>query len=208
MVWGERSRFLRAEGATASVVPVTDCVRREPLPPRRSHLHPLALARMPEDAAAKQRRELVPAIRAAFERRTSPERAKALAEICYVVTEGTRFSPLDLAEIALAETGSHRLSSLATSCKGALGVWQIMPERAVSHGFAPVEMRDDRKCALAAVRELYVKLQDARGNLSRAKRLYCGRGRAAAAYDVQRRGFREEILNELGEGPRVILAEK
>ena len=72
-----------------------------------------------------------------------------------------------------------------------------MPERAASHGYQPSEMRDDEKCADAAVRELHEKLCMAKGNLSRAKRLYCGQGRAAVAYDKIRRKFREEILLEI-----------
>jgi hypothetical protein len=143
---------------------------------------------------------MVPAIYAAFAKRTTPERAKWLAEICYQKTEGTRFTPLDLAEIALAETGAHKLSSRAVSRKGALGVWQLMPERAISHGYRPSEMRDDEKCADAAVRELREKVRMAKGNLARAKRLYCGTGPAALAYDKVRKRFRAEILRELEKG--------
>jgi hypothetical protein len=114
---------------------------------------------------------------------------------------------LDLAEIALAETGEHRLSSRAVSPKGAMGVWQLMPERAKSHGYHPSEMKDDEKCAEAAVRELHEKLHDAKGNLSRAKRLYCGRGPAAMAYDKIRKRFRAELLRELERGtPRYVTA--
>lgn len=143
------------------------------------------------------RKRLVPAIEIAFARRTTPARAKWLADICYEKTEGTKFTPLDLAEIALAETGGHKLSSRAVSHKGAVGVWQLMPERARSHGYHPSEMRDDEKCAEAAVKELYEKLDMAKGNLSRAKRLYCGIGPAARAYDKVRRQMRAEILREL-----------
>jgi hypothetical protein len=150
-----------------------------------------------KDAVLEGRKKMVPAISAAFAKRTSPERAKWLAELCFAKTEGTRFSPLDLAEIALAETGGNRLSSRAVSPKGAMGVWQLMPARAISHGYHPSEMRDDEKCAEAAVRELTVKLGIAKGDLARAKRLYCGRGRAAIAYDKIRRRYRAEILHEL-----------
>lgn len=149
------------------------------------------------DPVVEGRRKFIPAISAAFARRTTPQRAKWLAEICFKKTLGTIFTPLDLAEIALAETGSHRLSSKAVSSKGALGVWQLMPERARSHGYHPSEMRDDEKCADAAVRELKEKLSMANGNLSRAKRYYCGTGPAAAAYDAVRKRFRAEILREL-----------
>jgi hypothetical protein len=147
--------------------------------------------------ALEGRKRMVPAISATFAKRTNPERAKWLAEVCYQTTEGTKFTPMDLAEIALAETGGHKLSSRAVSPKGAMGVWQLMPERARSHGYHPSEMRDDQKCADAAVRELGVKLDMAKGNLSRAKRLYCGAGPAARAYDKVRRKFRAEILREL-----------
>ena len=162
--------------------------------------NPLASVETPKDAVSEGNKKQVPAITAVFARRTRPERAKWLAEICYQKTEGTKFSPLDLAEIALAETGGHKLSSRAVSSKGAMGVWQLMPERARSHGYQPHEMRDDEKCAEAAVRELYEKLSMAKGNLSRAKRLYCGRGPAAAAYDRVRKRFRAEILRELEKG--------
>lgn len=150
-----------------------------------------------KDAKTEERKNMVPAISATFERRTTPQRAKWLAEICYQKTEGTKFTPLDLAEIALAETGGHKLSSRAVSSKGAMGVWQLMPERAISHGYLPGEMRDDEKCADAAVHELYEKLDMAKGNLSRAKRYYCGAGPAAKAYDRMRKRFRAEILKEM-----------
>lgn len=161
---------------------------------------PAALVEVPKDAYLDGRKKLVPAIYTAFARRTTPARAKWLAEICYEQTEGTRFTPLDLAEIALAETGGHKLSSRAVSTRGALGVWQLMPERAMSHGYSPAEMRDDEKCAAAAVKELSEKLQMAKGNLARAKRLYCGVGPAAAAYDKVRKRFRAEILREVQKG--------
>ena len=161
---------------------------------------PLAHPEAPKDAIIEGRKKLIPAISAAFARRTTPQRAKWLADICFRKTVGTTFTPLDLAEIALAETGGHRLSSRAVSSKGALGVWQLMPERALSHGYQPSEMRDDEKCADAAVRELKEKLTMAKGNLGRAKRYYCGTGPAAAAYDAIRKRFRAEILRELEKG--------
>lgn len=155
---------------------------------------------LPKEAELDGRKKLVPAIYTAFARRTTPARAKWLAEICYEKTEGTKFTPLDLAEIALAETGGHKLSSRAVSVKGALGVWQLMPERAASHGYSAEEMWDDEKCAEAAVKELYEKLDMAKGNMARAKRLYCGIGPAARAYDKVRKRMRAEILREMQRG--------
>ncbi|ACM20216.1 lytic transglycosylase lipoprotein, putative [Geotalea daltonii FRC-32] len=146
----------------------------------------------------EERRRQVPAIAAAFARRTNPERARWLAALCYLKTLGTSFMPMDLAEIALAETGNHRLSARAVSHKGALGVWQLMPYRARSHGYEPEDMADDEKCAAAAVRELLSKMDMAKGDLVRAKKLYCGVGPAANAYEAKRRQFRREILDELG----------
>lgn len=145
----------------------------------------------------EERRRQVPAIAAAFARRTDPQRARYLAALCYFKTLGTSFMPMDLAEIALAETGEHRLSARAVSYKGALGVWQLMPSRAKSHGYEPEDMADDEKCATAAVRELSSKMAMANGDLVRAKKLYCGIGPAANAYEVKRRQFRREILDEL-----------
>ena len=158
---------------------------------------PTAQLELPRDVIYEGRKRMIPAISATFARRTSPERAKWLAEVCYRTTRGTKFTALDLAEIALAETGSFKLSSRAVSPRGALGVWQLMPERAASHGYRPAEMRDDEKCAAAAVKELNEKLSMAKGNLTRAKRLYCGAGPAATAYDKVRKRFRAEILREL-----------
>jgi membrane-bound lytic murein transglycosylase B len=161
---------------------------------------PAAQMELPKEAVLDGRKKLVPAIYATFARRTTPARAKWLAEICYEKTEGTIFTPLDLAEIALAETGSYKLSSRAVSVKGALGVWQLMPERAASHGYTPQDMWDDEKCAEAAVKELKEKLGMAKGNMARAKRLYCGVGPAARAYDKVRKRFRAEILHEMEKG--------
>jgi hypothetical protein len=159
--------------------------------------NPAASGEVPKEGVLDHRKKSISAIYTAFARRTTPARAQWLAEICYEKTEGTKFTPLDLAEIALAETGGHRLSSRAVSSKGALGVWQLMPERAASHGYTPSDMRDDEKCAAAAVKELKEKLSMAKGNLPRAKRLYCGIGPAAAAYDKVRKRFRAEILLEM-----------
>ena len=144
-----------------------------------------------------ERKRQVQAISAAFARRTEPHRARWLAALCYLKTLGTTFMPLDIAEIALAETGSHGLSGKAVSSKGALGVWQLMPHRAKSHGYSPEEMENDEKCADAAVRELASKLEMAKGDLGRAKKLYCGVGPQADAYEVKCRRFRKEILEEL-----------
>ena len=145
----------------------------------------------------EERRRQVPAIAAAFARRTDPQRARWLAALCYLKTLGTPFMPLDIAEIALAETGGHGLSGKSVSPKGALGVWQLMPQRAKSHGYSPEDMENDEKCAEAAVRELASKLEMAKGNLVRAKKFYCGVGPEADAYEVKRRQFRREILDEL-----------
>jgi Transglycosylase SLT domain len=148
----------------------------------------------------EERKRQVPAIAAAFARYAVPERARWLAALCYLKTLGTPFMPMDLAEIALAETGGHGLSAKATSPKGALGVWQLMPYRAKSHGYSPEEMGNDEKCADAAVRELASKLEMAKGNLVKAKKFYCGAGPDADAYEVKRRQFRKEILEELNKG--------
>lgn len=144
-----------------------------------------------------QRKKQQAVIEAAFSRRTSPERAHKLAVICFEKTAGTVFMPFDLAEIALAETGGHHLSSRATSERGARGVWQLMPVRAKSHGYSPLDMNDDGKCAEAAVCELYSKLEMAQGNLERAKKFYCGQGPQANAYIKKVRVIRQEMLAEL-----------
>jgi len=180
----DRALFAWAEGSERSG-------RKSPDAP------PVAQLETPKEAILDGRKKLVPAIYTAFARRTTPARAKWLAEICYEKTEGTIFTPLDLAEIALAETGGHKLSSRAVSSKGAVGVWQLMPVRAASHGYTPSEMWDDEKCADAAVKELKEKLSMAKGNMARAKRLYCGIGPAAAAYDKVRKRCRAEILHEM-----------
>lgn len=145
----------------------------------------------------EERKGQVPAIAAAFALRTDTKRARRLAALCYLKTLGTPFMPMDLAEIALAETGGHGLSAKAVSQKGAVGVWQLMPRRAMSHGYSPEDMGDDEKCAAAAVRELASKLEMARGDLVKAKKLYCGAGPDADAYEVKRRSFRKEILDFL-----------
>ena len=144
-----------------------------------------------------QRKKQQAVIESAFSRRTSPERAHRLAAICYNKTIGTVFMPFDLAEIALAETGGHQLSSRAVSTKGALGVWQLMPFRARSHGYSSKDMLDDNKCAKAAVCELYTKLDMARGNLERAKKFYCGQGPQANAYMKKILTIRQEMMAEL-----------
>jgi len=144
-----------------------------------------------------ERKRQVIAIESAFARRTTPERSRQLAALCFTKTLSTPFMPLDLAEIALAETGGNRLSAEAVSSKGALGVWQLMPQRAKSHGYTPEDMEDDEKCAEAAVRELYIKLEMAQGNMDRAKKLYCGQGPQADAYLKKIRQVRQEILADL-----------
>lgn len=140
----------------------------------------------------------VTAIQAIFAKRTSHERARQLAGLCFSKTLNTPFMPFDLAEIALAETGGNRLSGLAVSPRGARGVWQLMPYRAKSHGYSPDEMKDDKKCADAAVRELAQKLAMADGNLERAKKYYCGQGPHANAYIKKVRQYHQELVAEQG----------
>ncbi|KAA0894010.1 transglycosylase SLT domain-containing protein [Oryzomonas rubra] len=144
-----------------------------------------------------ERKRQVSAIEVAFTRRTTPQRARQLAALCFTKTLSTPFMPFDLAEIALAETGGSRLSAVAVSSKGAVGVWQLMPQRARSHGYTPQDMENDEKCAEAAVRELFTKLEVAAGNLERAKKLYCGQGPQANAYLRKIRHVRQEMLAEL-----------
>jgi Transglycosylase SLT domain len=151
----------------------------------------------------EERKSQVPAIAAAFSLRTDPKRARWLAALCYLKTLGTPFKPIDLAEIALVETGSHGLSGKAVSSKGALGVWQLMPCRAQSHGYSPEEMENDEKCAAAAVRELASKLIMAKGDLVKAKKYYCGVGPEADQYEVKRRQFRKEIMGYQSEAKHV-----
>jgi hypothetical protein len=152
---------------------------------------------MEKGVSVQERRRQVEAIAAAFARYTDEDRARYLAALCYIKTLGTPFTPFDLAEIALAETGNFQLSAHAVSAKGARGVWQLMPARARSHGFDPEEMLDDEKCAEAAVRELQTKMVMARGDLLRAKRLYCGVGPAADAYAMKLRLVRHELTTFL-----------
>ena len=147
-----------------------------------------------EKIARSQRKKQLTAIESVFARRTTPERASYLARICYEKTSGTVFTPFDLAEIALAETGGHHLSGHVVSAMGAVGVWQLMPRRARSHGYTPAEMRDDGKCAEAAIRELYIKLDMAQGDLERAKKYYCGQGPQATAYMKKIHHIRQEMM--------------
>jgi hypothetical protein len=144
-----------------------------------------------------ERKRQVAAIETSFLRCTTPERARQLAALCYTKTLGTPFMPFDLAEIALAETGGNKLSAEAVSSKGALGVWQLMPNRAKSHGYSPEDMENDEKCAEAAVRELYTKLEMAQGNMDRAKKYYCGQGPQAESYLRKIHKVREEMRAEL-----------
>ena len=152
---------------------------------------------MEKGISLEERKRQVPVIEIAFSRLATPERARNLAALCYFKTLGTPFAPLDLAEIALVESGGHNLSSKATSAKGALGVWQLMPKQAKSHGYTPTEMRNDEKCAEAAVRTLLSKLDIADGNMERAKKFYCGVGPQADAYLVKLRATRQALLEEL-----------
>lgn len=145
-----------------------------------------------------ERQQQLPAITSIFARHTSRERANRLAYLCYETTLDTPFKPIDLAELALAETGGHSLSSHAVSSEGALGVWQIMPKRAKSHGYTPSEMEKDEKCAAAAVKELKTKLVMADGNLQKAKRFYCGTGPQAREYEQKTQKFRRAIMAKMG----------
>jgi hypothetical protein len=145
-----------------------------------------------------ERKRQVASIEAAFSRRTTPQRSRQLAALCFTKTLGTPFMPFDLAEIALAETGGHKLSGGAVSSKGALGVWQLMPRRAKSHGYSAADMGNDEKCAEAAVRELYSKLTMAQGDIERAKKLYCGQGPQAEAYLKKIRLVRQEMQGTKG----------
>lgn len=155
-----------------------------------------------------QRKKQQAVIETTFRLRTSPMRAQQLAELCFEKTSGTPFMPFDLAEIALAESGGHRLSARAVSTKGARGVWQLMPERAKSHGFSTKDMLDDEKCATAAVCELYTKLEMAHGNLELAKKYYCGQGPQANAYLKKIRIIRHEMMTKLVlENDKLALAE-
>jgi len=56
---------------------------------------------------------------------------------------------------------------------------------------------NDEKCADAAVRELYTKLEMAQGNLDRAKKLYCGQGPEADRYLRKIHKVHQELLTEL-----------
>lgn len=152
---------------------------------------------MEKGISLDKRKIQVPVIEVAFARQTTPERARNLAALCYFKTLGTPFTPLDLAEIALAETGGHNLSSKATSNKGAIGVWQLMPKQARSHGYTPADMRNDEKCAEAAVKTLLSKLEIADGNMDRAKKFYCGVGPQADAYLLKLQEIRRELREEL-----------
>jgi hypothetical protein len=151
----------------------------------------------------EKRRRQIPAIVAAFARRTDLQRARRLALLCYQKTLDTPFMPLDIADIALVETGSHGLSARVVSPMGAMGVWQLMPSRARSHGYSPSDMENDENCAEAAVRELLTKMKMARGSLRRAKKLYCGVGPQADVYEVKRLRFRREILREMMKYPPI-----
>lgn len=153
---------------------------------------------MEQSASLSERKRQVAVIEATFKRYTTPQRARRLALLCFTKTLGSPFTPFDLAEIALAETGGNQLSASAVSSKGAIGVWQLMPSRAQSHGYVPKDMENDGKCAEAAVRELYTKLEMAQGNMDRAKKFYCGQGPQAESYLRKIRRVRQELLVEMG----------
>jgi hypothetical protein len=157
----------------------------------------LRLKEQKEEEDRIERKNQLPAIAAIFARHTSKARASRLTYLCYETTLDTPFKPIDLAELALAETGGHSLSSHAVSSEGALGVWQLMPKRAKSHGYEPAEMKKDEKCAEAAVKELKVKLAMAKGSLQKAKRLYCGAGPEARYYEQKTVKYRRQILAKM-----------
>lgn len=160
--------------------------------------HEATLKEQEKEKDRIERQKQLPAIISIFSRHTSRERANRLAYLCYETTLDTPFTPMDLAELALAETGGHALSNHAVSSEGALGVWQLMPKRAISHGYQPAEMKKDEKCAAAAVKELKSKLAMADGNLQKAKRLYCGTGPQARQYEVKTRKYRQQIMAKMG----------
>jgi len=84
-----------------------------------------------------------------------------------------------------------------------------MPNQARSHGYTPEEMRNDEKCAEAAVRTLLSKLDVADGNMDRAKKFYCGVGPQADAYLKKLRTIRQALLEELDQTKeKVALNEK
>jgi len=166
-----------------------------------------AVSRIPQETLLKEqakekdrveRQQQLPAIISIFARHTNRARANRLAYLCYETTIDTPFKPIDLAEVALAETGGHSLSNHAVSSEGALGVWQLMPGRAKSHGYTPAEMKKDEKCAAAAVKELKAKLAMADGNLQKAKRLYCGTGSQARDYEEKTLKYRRQIRAKMG----------
>ena len=155
-----------------------------------------------------QRKKQQAVIELAFSSKTSRKRARKLAAICFEKTAATVFMPFDLAEIALAETGGHYLSSHAVSGQGARGVWQLMPDRARSHGYSTKDLLDDAKCAEAAICELYSKLDIAQGDMELAKTYYCGQGAQADAYIKKIRGIREKMVERLNrQGTRLAQAE-
>lgn len=164
---------------------------------RESSLEKEVRTLMEKGISLAKRKQQIAAIELAFARITTKARARNLAALCYLKTLGSPFSPLDLAEIALAETGGHNLSSQATSSKGAMGVWQLMPRQALSHGYSPEEMRNDETCAEAAVRTLRRKLEIANGNMDRAKKLYCGTGPQADAYLRKIRAIHRNLMAEM-----------
>ena len=160
--------------------------------------HQALLKEQEKEKDRVERQRQLPAITSIFARHTSRERANRLAYLCYETTLDTPFKPIDLAELALAETGGHSLSSHAVSSEGALGVWQLMPNRARSHGYKPSEMKKDEKCAEAAVKELKAKLEMASGDIQKAKRLYCGTGPQAREYEQKTQKFRRAIMAKMG----------
>ena len=93
---------------------------------------PMAQLALTEDEELDGRKRLVPAIYAAFARRTTPARAKWLAEICYEQTEGTIFTPLDFA-LALFHSSS-RPAPPKPATADLPGRYPVLPEPAPAAG--------------------------------------------------------------------------
>lgn len=179
---------------------------RETLAAAEQARYKLFLDEQDKERDRAERQKQIPAIISIFERHTSKERAHRLAYLSYETTLDTPLKPIDLAEIALAETGGHRLSGHAVSSEGALGVWQLMPERAKSHGYTPAQMKHDERNAEAAVKELMHKLGIAKGDLHKAKKLYCGAGPEAREYVKKIARYRKAIMVKIDQTSNVNIA--